>query len=377
MTHRSIAQDEPAREGAPRKSKRLHKVAPDLKTLAIALGLSQSTISRALSAHPGIPETTRHRVVAAADAMGYSPNARARSLATGRTEAIGLVFPLERLQLPETNFVDVLAGISTAVTRRNYSLLLTPFEDDEAAVLRKLASSKTLDGVIITRPLVDDPRIALLNGLGLPFVVHGRSEVSEPYSFVDTDNDTAFERLTNLLIDYGHRNIVVVNGLEKFRYATARARSFLRAFATRGLTPRPDAIEFVSMTEVTGYETATRRLDGPEPPTAFICGSVFQARGVYRAIAERGLCVSSDISVVCHDDGVRGISADQFVPPLTATATSIRLAGEDLAMMLIDQIEAGTSAPLRKILPFDLTLRGSVGLAATSEGSRGPCASGD
>lgn len=366
MTDRSTAQDQPARDGAPRENKRLHKTAPDLKTLAVALGLSQSTVSRALSAHPGIPETTRHRVVAAAEAMGYRPNARARSLATGRTEAIGLVFPLERLQLPETNFVDVLAGISTAVTRRNYSLLLTPFEDDEAAVLRKLASSKTLDGVIITRPLVDDPRIALLNGLGLPFVVHGRSEISEPYSFVDTDNDTAFERLTNLLIDYGHRNIVVVNGLEKFRYATARARSFLRAFAARGLTPRPDAIEFVSMTEVTGYETATRRLDGSEPPTAFICGSVFQARGVYRAIAEHGLRVGSDISVVCHDDGVRGISADQFVPPLTATATSIRQAGEELAMMLIDQIEAGTSPPRRKILPFDLTLRESVGLAATS-----------
>ncbi|AMJ59735.1 hypothetical protein AXW83_04945 [Bosea sp. PAMC 26642] len=346
----------------------MQKAAPDLKTLAIELGLSQSTVSRALRAHPGIPETTRHRVTAAAEAMGYRPNARARSLAIGRTEAIGLVFPIERLQLPETNFVEVLAGISTAVTRRNYSLLLTPFEDDEAAVLRRLAASKTVDGVIITRPLVDDARIALLNRLGLPFVVHGRSEVSEPYSFVDTDNDTAFERLTNLLIDYGHRNIVFVNGLERFRYATARAKSFLRAFAARALTPRPDAIEFVSMTEVTGYETATRRLDGSEPPTAFICGSVFQARGVYRSIAEHGLRVGLDVSVVCHDDGVRGIGANQFVPPLTATETSIRQAGEDLAMMLIDLIEAKTQTAARKILPFELVLRDSVGLAGTARG---------
>ena len=173
------AQDETSDEGGG-ESGRLHKAAPDLKALAIELGLSQSTVSRALRAHPGIPETTRSRVAAAAEAMGYRPNARARSLATGRAEAIGLVFPLERLQLPETNFVEVLSGISTVVTRRNYSLLLAPFEDDEAAVLRKLAASKTVDGVIITRPLVDDPRIALLNRLGLPFVVHGRSEVSEP-----------------------------------------------------------------------------------------------------------------------------------------------------------------------------------------------------
>lgn len=341
----------------------MHKRTADLKTLALELGLSQSTVSRALRAHPGIPETTRRRVIAAAEAAGYRPNARARSLATGRAETIALSFPLERLQLPETNFVDVLAGISAAVTSRNYSLLLSPFQDDEAAVLRKLASSKTVDGVIITRPLVDDPRIALLNELRLPFVVHGRSEVKEPYSFVDTDNDNAFERLTNLLLDYGHRHIVAINGLAQFRYVAARAASFRRAFAARGLTPSPDAIEFVSMTEATGYETATRRLADTQRPTAFLCGSVFQARGVYRAISEHGLTVGADISVVCHDDGVRGCSAADFTPPLTATTTSIRSAGEQLALILIDLIESKVAGETRRILPFELVLRDSVALA--------------
>ena len=342
--------------------KRLHDRVTDLRSLATELGLSQSTISRALRSHPGIPETTRQRVVAAAEAAGYRPNARARSLAIGRTEAIGLVFPLERLQLPETNFVDVLAGISTVVTARNHSLLLSPFHDDEAAVLRKLASSKAVDGVIITRPLVNDPRIALLNTLGLAYVVHGRSEVADPYSFVDTDNDTCFERLTSLLLDYGHRHIVAVNGLAMFRYADARAVSFRRAYAARGLAPAPDAVEFVSMTEATGYETAMRRLTASDRPTAFICGSVFQARGVYRAVAECDLVVGKDISVVAHDDGVRGCNPGEFSPPLTATATSIRHAGEALATILIDIIESKAAEPVRRILPFELILRDSVGL---------------
>ena len=348
------------------ESKRLHQNAVDLKSLALALGLSQSTISRALRAHPGIPEATRRRVIAAAEAAGYRPNARARSLATGRTETIGLVFPLQRLQLPETNFVDVLAGISTAVTARNYNLLLSPFEDDEAGVLSKLASSKSVDGVIITRPLVRDPRIALLNALRLPFVVHGRTEAQEPFSFVDTDNDNAFERLTHLLLDYGHRHIVVINGLAQFRYVAARAAAFERAFAARGLAAPLDAIEFVSMTEATGYETAMRRLADPEPPTAFLCGSVFQARGVYRALAQHGLAVGRDISVACHDDGVRGCSAMDLSPPLTATATSIRGAGEEVALILIDLIEGKAAAPVQKILPFELVLRNSVGLAKLS-----------
>lgn len=343
-------------------SKRLHGRVADLRSLANELGLSQSTVSRALRAHPGIPEATRQRVVAAAEAAGYRPNARARSLATGRTEAIGLSFPIERLQLPETNFVDVLAGISTVVTARNYSLLLSPFRDDEAAALRKLAASKTVDGVIITRPLVKDPRIGLLNGLGLTYVVHGRTQTPEPYSFVDTDNDASFEKLTSVLLDYGHRRIVAVNGLAMFRYADARGASFKRAFAARGLAPAPDAVEFVSMTEATGYETAMRRLKGPDAPSAFICGSVFQARGVYRAIAECGMTVARDISVVAHDDVVRGCNPAEFSPPLTATVTPIRHAGEALATMLIDIVERKTAGPARRILPFELILRDSVGL---------------
>ncbi len=157
--------------------------------------------------------------------------------------------------------------------------------------------------------------------------------------------------------------LVVINGLAQFRYVAARAASFRRAFAARGLTPPPDAIEFVSMTEATGYETAMRRLKDAERPTAFLCGSVFQARGVYRAIAENGLSVGGDVSVICHDDGVRGCGAADLTPPLTATATSIRGAGEELALILIEMIEGRATQPVRKILPFELILRDSVGLA--------------
>ncbi len=106
-----------------------------------------------------------------------------------------------------------------------------------------------------------------------------------------------------------------------------------------------------------------RRLKDAERPTAFLCGSVFQARGVYRAIAENGLSVGGDVSVICHDDGVRGCGAADLTPPLTATATSIRGAGEELALILIEMIEGRATQPVRKILPFELILRDSVGLA--------------
>jgi len=347
------------------KSKPLRKrQRVDLKTLADELGVAQSTISRALSAHHSIPEKTRQRVIAAAEKLGYQPNARARGLATGRTEAIGLVFPLERLQLAQTNFVDVLTGISDVVTRRNYSLLLTPFSDNEQEVLRKLATSKIVDGIIITRPLVDDPRIPLLRDLGIPFVVHGRSDVDALYSFVDIDNAAVFEKLGCLLLDYGHERIAVFNSFLRFRYAHARQEGYMRALAARGRPMDPDLMFETPMTEQAGYELATALLSSQAPPTAFLCGSIFLAQGVYRAVAERGLRVGEDVSVVCHDDGLRGIKPAEFDPPLTATFRSVREAGEHLAEILIDLVEAGggDKEPVREVAAVDLILRNSVGL---------------
>jgi len=350
------------------KNKRLHQRPADLRSLAGQLGLSQSTVSRALRAHPGIPEVTRQRVKAAAEAAGYRPNARARSLATGRTEAVGLVFPIERLQLKETNFVDVLAGISSIVTQRNYGLLLSPFVDDESSVLRKLASSKAVDGVIITRGRVNDARIALLNDLGLPYVLHGRSRVDLPYSFVDIDNFSVFERLTGLLLDFGHRHIAALNAPAMFHYAAARADGFRHAHAARGLTAAVDAIVDAPMTERSGHEHAMRLLAAEEKPTGLVCGSVFLARGVYRAAAELGLRIGEDLSVVCHDDELRSLCATDFSPPLTATQSTISAAGEQLAAILIDLAESKSTEPVRRIVPFDLILRQSAAAAKSTTG---------
>lgn len=352
--------------GANRMAERPTSSGANLTTLARDLGLSRSTISRALRDHPAIPEATRRRVAAAAERAGYAPNARARGLAIGRTEAIGLVFPLERLQLTQTNFVDVLSGISEIVTQRNYSLLLSPFHDDEQAVLRKLVASKTVDGLIITRPLVSDPRIRLLHDLGVPFVVHGRSDIDVPYSFVDIRNKAVFERLAAVLLDYGHRRIAVLNADLRFRYAAARAAGFEAALAARGVLADAALSFETPMTEQSGYELARRLLAGDPRPTAFLCGSIFLARGVYRAAAEQGLRVGEDLSVVCHDDQLRGLNATDLDPPITATQQSVQAAGRRLAEILIELVEGNVaSPPVGEILPVDLVLRSSIGLATS------------
>ncbi|SFB16806.1 transcriptional regulator, LacI family [Collimonas sp. OK607] len=328
------------------------------------LGISQSTVSRALAGHEQISAKTRQRVAEAAAELGYRPNQAARRLATGRANAIGLVFPLARLLMAQTNFVDVLAGITGALKQRDFDLVLAPFdEDDEESILRRLAATRSVDGIIVTRARVHDYRVPLLHSLGLPFILHGRTETDTPYSFVDIDNEAIFMKPANLLLNLGHKRIATLNGLPEFMYSATRRRGFHRACEARGILPDPALQHETSMTEESGYALTMQMLASPSPPTAIICGALFLAQGVYRALKEHALQPGRDISVIAHDDQLRGIHANSFEPSLTTTAASVRLSGEHLGEFIVDQIlhPEKNIQPKQDIAPVDLVVRDSIG----------------
>ena len=163
----------------------------NLKQLSLELGLSQTTVSRALNGFPEVSEATRNRVQLAADRHQYSPSTRAKGLATGKALAIGHVIPVStKHETMNPIFGDFIAGAGETYSRNGYEMLLSIVDDQsEDDVYRALKARRSVDGVVVHGPRMDDPRIALLNEIGLPFVVHGRaSGVTVPYSWVDVNN---------------------------------------------------------------------------------------------------------------------------------------------------------------------------------------------
>jgi DNA-binding LacI/PurR family transcriptional regulator len=149
----------------------------NLRELAESLGLSQTTVSRALNGYPEVREETRARVLAAARAANYTPNSRARRLATGRAMTIGHVIPLAgRTEMVNPIFSDFLAGAGEVYAREGYDMLLSVVGAAGAGdAYRQMAANGSVDGVMVQGPQVDDPRVPLLQELGLPFLVHGRT----------------------------------------------------------------------------------------------------------------------------------------------------------------------------------------------------------
>lgn len=342
--------------------------AMNLRELSLELGLSQTTVSRALNGFPEVSEETRARVKAAADLHGYRPSAAARRLATGQSGTLGLVFPAERNMLSDLLFTEFLSGCVEKAGERGYDVTLAMARGglSEEAVYRRAVRSARVDAMILSSPLVRDTRLDLLNGLHLPFIVHGRTLARGPYAHLDIDNEGAFRAATRLLTDLGHRRIALLNGESRYTFASDRERGYRAALSTAGVVPDDDLVCADPMGELSGWRQAQRLLARQPRPTAFVCSTITQAVGVARACRSAGLKIGHDVSLIAHDDRLHEFGAETFDPPLTATQSSIGDAGRRIVELCINMLQAPHAPVPAEVWPVDLVVRGSTGPAPTT-----------
>lgn len=336
----------------------------NLKQLAQELGLSQTTVSRALNGYPEVSAATRARVEQAANDYNYSPNVSARNLATGQTMAIGHVISVaSKHEIVNPVFSDLISGAAAVYAENGYELILSIVESsDEAEVYRKLKARRSVAGVILHSPEMVDNRVDLLKRINLPFAVHGRiSSYKEPYCWVDVNNRSAFRRATELLLDLGHRRIALINGIETKDFAFRRREGYEHALRDKGHDIEPLLMRSGIMTEEVGYDAVGEMLALPDPPTAFLVSSMVMALGARRAVEERGFVMGRDISIITHDDDLSYLSNSGETPIFTSTRSSVQEAGRRLAENLIHHINHPDEPPRQELLNADLRIGRSTG----------------
>ncbi|WP_209507653.1 MULTISPECIES: substrate-binding domain-containing protein [unclassified Ruegeria] len=338
----------------------------NLKQLSEILRLSQTTVSRALNGYPEVSEDTRARVQAAAYKHGYRPNSRAKGLATGRSMVIGHVIPSSsQHEMVNPIFGDFVAGAANKYAKHGYDIMFTNADDTSIEkAYRSLFQRGAVDGVVLQSPKVNEPRIEVLTRMGVPFIVHGRSTgVNASYDWIDVNNKSSFLRATRFLIDLGHHRIALINGLEDMDFAQRRREGYLEALKNAELAVDPDLMRSAEMTEVYGHRETHGMLQLDDPPTAILTSSMISAIGVRRAMDEAGLKMGRDISVIAHDDDLSYLKNGQDVPIFTATRSSVRLAGEMAAEMLIERITSPDDPAKTRLLEAELVVGESTGPA--------------
>ncbi len=336
----------------------------NLRELSLTLGLSQTTVSRALNGFPEVSEHTRTRVRAAAEMHGYRPSAAARRLATGQSGTLGVVFPRERNFLVDLRFTEFLSECVEQAAEMGYDVTLAMARgtQTEENVYRRAVRTARVDAMILSSPLIEDPRIDLLREIKMPFILHGRTHNSRPYPFLDIDNRGAFHKGTMLLCGYGHRRIALLNGISTYNFANDRELGYCEALAAHGIEVNPTYISGGLMDELDGRVNCSRLLALPpgQRPTAFLCSSISQALGVRSVVDGLGLKIGRDVALIAHDDRLHEVRAETFDPPLTATQSSIGAAGKRLVELLINHLRDKEAPLVQEVWPVDLVVRAST-----------------
>ncbi|AKI02116.1 transcriptional regulator, LacI family [Hoeflea sp. IMCC20628] len=344
----------------------------NLKQLSELLELSQTTISRALNGYPEVGERTRRRVLEAAHRHGYKPNSNARKLATGRAGSIGYVLPVGRNVDLDPHFVEFLSGLGEHALSRDVDLSLTPAVlERESEAYRRIASSRSVDGVYLSSMRNDEQRIALVRSLGIPFLAHGRAlQPTVGYAFLDIDNEGAFYNATRLLLQLGHKRLAFINGDTDFSFAVHRLDGVRRALREHGLPDSALVQHSAAMNEENGYRLAMALFRDADPdtrPTGVLSASMFTTLGIVRAFNQLGLRMPDDVSIITHDDVFPFLKPESFTVPLTTTRSSIRAAGARVCERLVDIISGVETGAVQEVWPVELIVRASTGPAPAAK----------
>lgn len=335
-----------------------------LKDISAELGLSVATVSRALNGFPEVKQATKDKVRDAAERLGYRPNRTAQRLVTGKSGMVGMIVKIRPDNSADQTFVEILTGLTAGLAARDTDLVLAVDQDaDPVAAYEKMLERDILDGFILNAPVPNDPRVAFLQGAGVPFVMHGQDRAQPDYPFYGINNPAVTEDAVQMLTALGHKRIALLNGNRAHAYAADRAAGFLAAMTRAGLPVPGPFVVSDEPSESFGYAQALAMLAGHKgrPPTAFVCASTLMAAGVMQAIADRGLSVPDDISVIAHDDALPQLRAINFNPALTVTRAPLRDACTPLADMLVDHIDGVAASKLQTLLRAEVIVRGSTG----------------
>ncbi|MFJ6214135.1 LacI family DNA-binding transcriptional regulator [Streptomyces sp. NPDC092296] len=304
---------------------------PTMADIARRAGVTKAAVSFALNGRPGVSESTRRRILAIADELGWQPNSAARALSDGRAGAFGLVIdrPARTLGL-EPFFMQLISGIQAELSADGTPLLLTVAEDQQAEIdtYRTWSGQRRVDGVFLVDMQVEDARVAVLEALGMPTVVIGAPIGTGRLPSVWSDDSAAAHTALQHLAALGHRRVARVCGPAHLRHTEIRSAAIDRLAPALGMECTTVATDYSADEGAAAARTLLTRHD---PPTAILFDSDLTAVSGLTAAQSLGLRVPEDVSILGWGDSAL---CELVNPPLTALSRDIAAHGGHAARLL-------------------------------------------
>jgi LacI family transcriptional regulator len=317
-------------------------------------GVSYTTVSRVLNNKQNVSPETRERVLGAMTRLGYVVDQRARSLAGGRSQVIGLLVH----DLGTSYIGEIIRGIDSELSSAQYDLLLytTHRRKTKESTYVAMLTRGLADGLLLVLPRDPGAYLETLRDYRFPHVLIDHRGVDEVTPAVAASNRQGAERATTYLIEQGHRRIGFLTGAMDQICARDRLQGYKDALANRGIRFDGELVFEGDFFQSLAYKGAGTLLDLPRRPTAIFASNDVSAFGLMEAVRDHGLRIPDDVSVLGFDDIPQ---AAHVHPALTTVRQPLEEMGRVSTRMLLEYIAHPDRAIERVELPTELVVRQS------------------
>lgn len=324
-----------------------------ISDVAEALGVSKTTVSRAISGKGRIGAGTRERVLRYIEEHHYKPNVIAKGLAQSKTYNIALIMPGNHNFVDSSFFQKCMLGISETAAAADYDMVVSMVREDDLTQLERLVTNHKVDGIILSRTLISDAPAEYLKKKKVPFVAIGTSSHSGIVQ-IDHDHREACRELTSLLLMKDYRDIALLGGSRELVITQKRLEGYQEAFA--------------QMKEPFKHELIYLDVDQP----------AVMERAVEELLQKQVKCIVCMDDSICYHllnllkkhavsvpDGVRVASFynSSFLEDNLPAITSLQFDASQLGMVtcrtLLDLID-GKDVPERTLLGYEVILKEST-----------------
>jgi LacI family transcriptional regulator len=332
-----------------------------IKDIARELGISPSTVSRALKDHPDISVATKKAVTELAEKLKYTPNSIALSLRQSKSNTIGVIIP----EIIHFFFSTVISGIEDIAYDAGYSVIVSQSNEsyEREVIDSKALFNNRVDGMLISlsRETIKLDHLKSIHDRGVPIVFFDRVAEGINCSKVIVDDFDGSFQATEHLIKQGYKRIAHLSGPTSLAISQQRLDGYRAALEKYDMSFDEKIVmrDHASEDEQMAKRLTTKLLSSTNPPDALFAINDIAALGAMLAAKEKGLKIPNDFAIV-------GFSNWRFTsltePPMSTVDQPGFEMGQEAARLLIKEIEAKEGEliePVTKILKTNLIIRGS------------------
>lgn len=328
----------------------------NIRDVARYVGLSVSTISRALNGYDDVNAETRKMVQIAAEKLGYRASFAAATLRSNQTQTVTFMVSKPWTKFVDPFFLGLLDGVEMVLQAKGYDLQVVMAREFESEIdiIRRTVERNRCDALLFGRTRPDDERVDYLQERGFPFVTIGQT-LRNDHDWIDRDHFKIGKTATERLIRLGHDRIAYLSTPYRYTYSNHNRDGYRAALEAAGIAHNPALEVECFLSRNTGADAMTQLITSGANPTGIFCGNDLIAMSAMEAMRSFGLEPGKDIAVIGCDDMPMAVASN---PPLTTFSQNLDALGMRMGRMVLNKL-SGSPTQLRELVDAQLIVRES------------------